>query len=581
MKFNILLLTIASLLLMGCNKNCESENNIDTTVSDKFITEYLSPTRIVWISDSTNKAVVNPENLLKPFSGQVSVTSRNVTFLNTKQSDKASVLLDFGKEIQGGIQIAAGIRAVNRPVKVKVTLGESVTEALSTIETSNATNDHAMREIEIALPWLGSIEIGNSGFRFARIDLLEKDIELPLVGVRAKSVYRDISYFGSFNCDNERLNQIWKTGAYTVHLNMQEYLWDGIKRDRLVWLGDLHPEVMTVSTVFGNADVVNKSLDFAREDTPLPGWMNGMCAYSLWWIIIQKDWYMYQGNLEYLKEQQSYLNGLVDQLYSQIDGNKENLQGGGRFLDWPTSEKPDVVHAGLQALMLMSFRAASQLAGYLEDTQLKAKCDDAVSKLEKYSPDPVNNKQAASLMGINGLLDIDKACQIVNDGGAHGFSTFYGYYMLESLAKGGKIDEALKIISDYWGGMIDLGATTFWEDLTFEDLPKAGRIDEVVPEDKYDIHADGGAYCYVGLRHSFCHGWASGPTPWLSEYVLGIKPASPGFETVRIKPNLGSLKWAEGTFPTPKGIIKVRHEKQSNGEVKSKISLPKGVKLVD
>lgn len=25
----------------------------------------------------------------------------------------------------------------------------------------------------------------------------------------------------------------WLTGAYTVHLNMQDYLWDGIKRDRL------------------------------------------------------------------------------------------------------------------------------------------------------------------------------------------------------------------------------------------------------------------------------------------------------------------------------------------------------------
>ena len=32
---------------------------------------------------------------------------------------------------------------------------------------------------------------------------------------------------------------------------MQEYLWDGVKRDRLVWLGDMHPEVMTVQSVFG------------------------------------------------------------------------------------------------------------------------------------------------------------------------------------------------------------------------------------------------------------------------------------------------------------------------------------------
>ena len=50
---------------------------------------------------------------------------------------------------------------------------------------------------------------------------------------------------------------------------MQEYLWDGNKRDRLVWLGDMHPEVMTVNTVFGYNEVVPKSLDLIRDVTPL------------------------------------------------------------------------------------------------------------------------------------------------------------------------------------------------------------------------------------------------------------------------------------------------------------------------
>jgi alpha-L-rhamnosidase len=40
-------------------------------------------------------------------------------------------------------------------------------------------------------------------------------------------------------------------GADTVHLCMQDYLWDGIKRDRLVWIGDMHPEVSTINAVFG------------------------------------------------------------------------------------------------------------------------------------------------------------------------------------------------------------------------------------------------------------------------------------------------------------------------------------------
>jgi alpha-L-rhamnosidase len=103
---------------------------------------------------------------------------------------------------------------------------------------------------------------------------------LPIRSIRAIARFRDIPYLGSFHSSSERLNKIWETGAYTVHLNMQEYLWDGIKRDRLVWLGDVHPEVMTINNVFGDQEVVRKSLDFGRDTTPLPGWMNGMSSYS-------------------------------------------------------------------------------------------------------------------------------------------------------------------------------------------------------------------------------------------------------------------------------------------------------------
>ena len=54
---------------------------------------------------------------------------------------------------------------------------------------------------------------------------------------------------------------------------------------------------MTVSTVFGYNEVVPKSLDLIRDITPLPSWMNGISSYSIWWLLIQRDWYYYQGNL--------------------------------------------------------------------------------------------------------------------------------------------------------------------------------------------------------------------------------------------------------------------------------------------
>ena len=71
-----------------------------------------------------------------------------------------------------------------------------------------------------------------------------------------------------------------------------------------------------------------------------------------------------------------------------------------------------------------------------------------------------------------------------------------------------------------------------------------------------------------------------GPTAWLSEHVLGVKVVEPGCKKIRIEPNLGDLQWVEGTFPTPFGIIHVKHTKDANGKVKTEMKVPKGVKLV-
>ena len=159
-------------------------------------------------------------------------------------------------------------------------------------------------------------------------------------------------------------------------------------------------------------------------------------------------------------------------------------------------------------------------------------------------------------------------------------STFYGYYVLRARALAGDYQGDLDCIRQYWGAMLDLGATTFWEDFDLDWTANAARIDELVPEGKKDIHGDFGNYCYKGFRHSLCHGWASGPTAWLSEHVLGVTIVEPGCRVVRVEPHLADLEWVEGTFPTPRGVIRIRHEKRPDGTVHSDIEAPAGVKIV-
>ena len=553
---------------------CESQVTQTPDPQPEFVTEYLTPTRVV----SSRGPVEDVQYLLQPYEGQVSTSEDEVVMLH----EGASILLDFGKEIQGGIQIVRSIDGSHQAARFRLCLGESVTEALSSVDApeTTATNDHSARDVEISVPWLGSMEYGNSGFRFARLDLLDADGEaVGLVTVRAISRLRNIPYLGAFRCSDNRLNQIWQTGAYTVHLCMQDYLWDGVKRDRLVWMGDMHPEVMTANSVFGNQAVIQKSLDYVRDHTPANDWMNGICSYSLWWIIIQHHLYQWYGDKAYLQEQGVYLTALLDHVMAQMKGSREAYPEG-RFIDWPSNDQPAVIHAGLQALSVRALEAGAEMAGWLDKPALKEKCLEVTRELRQNVPDMVDNSQAAALLSLSGMVGAAEASAIILKNGPEAFTSFMGYYLLEALARSGHYAEAMQLISDYWGRMLDLGATTFWEDFNYRDAKNAARIDEIVPEGRFDIHADGGAWCYVGLRHSFCHGWASGPTAWLSAHVLGIEPVEPGFKTVRITPHLGQLDWAEGAFPTPYGVIEVSHSRRSDGSVQSKVKLPKGIKQV-
>ncbi|MBQ8061105.1 MAG: alpha-L-rhamnosidase [Bacteroidales bacterium] len=570
------ILIVCCLVLAGGHLAAQERPGVQRKEAE-FVEEYLTPTRIMKVSGD----VRGQELLLKPYVGQVSTTEPSVAVLKSTKSGRASILFDFGKELQGGVQIIRAISSDKKAAVFHLCFGESVTEAMSSVdaEGATATNEHSVRDFETSVPWLGSMMTGETGFRFLRVDLISEDVEVPIVAVRAVSRYLDIPYLGSFKCDDERINRIWETGAYTVHLNMQDYLWDGIKRDRLVWIGDMHPEVMTVGTVFGNHEVVRKSLDYVRDGTPASSWMNGICSYSLWWIIIHHHLYWYYGDKDYLSAQKAYLTELLRNVMKNIDGNKEAYKSG-RFIDWPTNDNPDAIHAGLQALTVRALEAGADLAGWLSDPALAKECRDAAVKLRTYVPDNKGNKEAAALLAIEGMLDSKTARDIIVKDGAKDFTSFMGYYMLEALAKNGSYSDALELISEYWGRMLDLGATTFWEDFNYMDSKNAARIDEFVPEGKFDIHADGGAYCYVGLRHSFCHGWASGPTAWLSQHILGVEPASPGFRTVRIRPHLGNLKWVEGNFPTPYGVIHVTHSRKPDGQISSMVELPDGVELV-
>ena len=557
------------------------------TQKDELSRVYISPVRIMWTSDSTGELVKNSEVLLKPGNSQ-SDMSRITKFcsITSTETDTSSILLDYGKELHGGLQLVMGGSSGREPSMVRIRFGESVGEANSTTYNSDwlmgfSTDDHAKRDIVMEIPRSGMIEIGNTGFRFVRIDLLQENTTINLKEARAILRYREIPYLGSFKSSNPRLDSIWITGAYTTHLNMQEFLWDGIKRDRLVWLGDFHPELKTITTVFGYNEVVPKSLDLACKQYPLPNWMNGMSSYSMWYLIIHHDWYMQNADLNFLKKHKDYIIGLIDLIDSKIsEDGTENLSRF-RFLDWPSTPNREGVEAGYRALLLWSLKDAEELCNILGEEKSALVCKTAMEKLNRIIMPHNNLKQAAALMAVAGTLDPEKACrEVIAVDGAKRFSTFYGLYMLDALSMAGMYEKAIEIASNYWGGMLDMGATTFWEDFNVEWKENSARLDEFTPEGKNDIHGSFGDFCYPSYRHSFCHGWASGVTSWLTMNVLGIKIVEPGCKTLKIEPYLGNLQWVEGTYPTSLGIVKIKHTKLPDGKIETKVDAPEGIKII-
>ncbi len=548
---------------------------ITNTPADPRVRRAVYPTRIV----RTFGQVENADCLLREKALQILLTESDLTTLkNTDDDDKAGILLDFGTELHGSARLLGfSVKGEATHARVRLTFGESVAEAMSDIGEKNATNDHSARDMTVTVPAYSDQEFAETGFRFLRIQLLDNNTELTFKAVTAVFIYRDLPYLGSFRCSNQRLNTIYDTAAYTCHLNMQKQLWDGIKRDRLLWVGDMHPEMLTIRTVFGPCGVMEEAIRFARETTPLPAWMNTFPTYSLWWLCMVWDWYTYSGDQAFLAENREYAIALSRQVAALVhEDGSHDLPGS--FVDWPTCGKPES-RDGTQALMVLALTAGCNLARLSEDTATAELCSEACANLAKQPVDHRGAKQVAALLSLAGLADSQEMADAILVDGAKGLSTFMSYYILKVASKK-SLSAALKLLEEYYGGMLDMGATTFWEDFDLAWLENATPIDDFVPEGKADIHGDNGAFCYKGFRHSLCHGWSSAPTAFLAEEVLGIHILEPGCRTIRLAPCLGDLTWAEGTYPTPYGVLRVSCRRRENGSLDVTYEAPTGVTVL-
>ena len=250
------------------------------------------------------------------------------------------------------------------------------------------------------------------------------------------------------------------------------------------------------------------------------------------------------------------------------------------FVDW-SSKDTRYAKTGVIATVALALKNGAELAKILGNTSLAERCIKAYERIDKRNLEYDGNKQIAALVAISGLESAEKINKnVLSKAPLEGLSTFIGGYVLQARAEAGDMEGALQIIREYWGAMLDFGATTFWEDFDLSWTENASPIDKPVQSGKKDIHGDFGKFCYKQFRHSLCHGWASGPTWFMTRYLLGVRILEPGCKKLLIKPCLSDLGYVKGKYPTPYGAVTIEHKKDGSGKINTVFDAPKEVEIV-
>lgn len=468
-----------------------------------------------------------------------------------------SLLLDFGREITGGVRILQGFVAPRledeRSVAVRLRFGESVIEAMT-----DPNNQHAIHDVHFFLPSMGEMRFGNSGFRYVRIDNEDPEFPLDLQECSAYSYAHGKKRIGTFRSSDPLLNQIWDGCADTLDACISPLMVDGAKRDRLVWMGDLFGEIRAACTLYGKHPSIAKTLDFILAES-LPGkTFNGIPGYLPYWFMSQLEYYRFCRDDAYLQKQKKLFIVLAEYLFEDYLAHPDRVFAG-PIVDWSNDTKSN---HGYPALYAVGCRAAGAMAKLLKLPVLEAQAQTILAGLKQQIRIKDLSKAAAAQACAAGILAPDEIYrQILSSAPETGLSTFHFDPILTAYSRAGKTPAALKLLRRYYGGMLSLGAITFWEQFDPAWLQNGGRIDELPRPGQLNVHQECGSGCFKGTRNSLCHGWAAAPVAWITEEILGLKCLAPGFASVSVRPALCDLEWVEGVCPTPFGEIMIRQEK--------------------
>lgn len=466
-----------------------------------------------------------------------------------------SLLADFGKETFGFIKL----HGVKGKGNLSIYYGESKEEALDTAHCE------ALDRLQISNPGKKDETLPLSkAFRYVNF---QYSGTVSFDSVSMLYEYADVKEKGSFRCSDEEVNRIYDVSKYTFELNTREFFIDGIKRDRWVWSGDAYQSYLMNYYLYFDNETVKRTLYALRGKDPVTGHINTIMDYTFYWFLGIYDYYLYTGDRDFVAQNYHRMKSLMDYVLARRnkDGLMEWMPGDWIFIDWAAglSKKGEVSFE--QLLLARSLETMALCADIANDKEgaasykslsetMRNKLFDIYWNEQKQAlvHSRVEGKQAENVTRYANMFSIFfdyfntqqkqavKTSVLLNDAIQKITTPYMRFYELEALCALGEQNYVLKEMKDYWGGMLKLGATSFWEEYNpgkngTEHLAMYGR--------KYG--------------KSLCHAWGASPLYLLGKYYLGVKPTAPGYTSYLVEPNLGGLEWMQGKVPTPGGNIEL------------------------
>lgn len=394
-----------------------------------------------------------------------------------------------------------------------------------------------------------------------------------------------------FDCNDARYSELWRVGARTVDVCSTDAFLDCPGREQRAWVSDAYPQLLVSFVSNPDRRLVRHHLALTAQSRLAGGLLAGaagcdftrigftMPEYSLHWIRSLAAYWLYAGDEVFVRGLMPVADAIIER-YERQRGSSGLLEDfpGWVFLDWAQVDR-DVVTGAHDALYATALEAYAGLPGAHDVSDLIARTSqcfevlwdeqrqvyvDAIGPGGRSRRISQHTNAAALLAGIVPLHRVAGVIErIVDPGGAGLGGRLVVTPTSADMLTHGRVPVFQFQAPEGFDPECDVVAAQPWfSRFLHEALFRHQRRDLILANLlRWKLVPGNGTFqefwdAPPGLS-SRCHGWATSPTYDLTSYILGVRPAAPGFGHAVVDPYLGPLTHVSGRVPTPLGWVSV------------------------